>query len=187
MSHVIGRRNGRETYPEVGTGGAAAAAFRNRNVAGPTPLVAPFTPATNPTVSPIAAVLYTPRVSGVVQVASTIGFINGAVAETYGLVGEILTGTGLSVTGGAVTTDGWVMGSTVPPVIGGAGVVTAQIMGEGVDAILANTDGGLSTFAISQPLAVGTPVVIRIGLLQIGGGNEIATLAILNLSVLELP
>ena len=187
MGHLIGRRGySRETYPLAQ--GAASGASRNRNVSVPETLVAPFTPATGGPGSLVAAILYTPQVSGVIQVSALLGVSNGASPDTYELGMAIFSGTGLTVTGGSVTSNGWVMGTTVPPVVGGSGVALAQLIGVSVNTLPANASGDFAIgAAISQPLPVGIPVVIELLLLEVGGGNSLSAVAFSSLSVLELP
>jgi len=188
MSHLIGRRgHSRETYPGS-PGGASVGALRNRNVASPTGLVGPFTPATTPSFSLVAAILYTPQVSGVVMVTALLDIGNGGTPETYGMAVAVATGTNLSVTGGASTSNGWVIGSTVPPVVGGSGITLPQDLGISTEALAAGAVGDLAVAAaISQPLPVGVPVVIEILLNEAGGGHALASLAFTSLSILELP
>jgi len=146
-----------------------------------------FTPVTYPNYDIVAAILYTPKVSGVVQVNALLDLQNGATPETYGLVATVYDGPGLTVTGGASTSNGWVIGSTVPPIIGGTPNVN-QILGGAQVALGANALGNLSiTGVISQPLPVGVPVVIEILLNQIGGGHPLAAELFTSLSILELP
>lgn len=179
---TIGRRSS-EIYPETAPGGGAAtAALRNRNVADETVLTAPFTP----TNSLIAAILFTPKVSGVVQISSNLLLQNGTGADTYALAMEILPGTGLSISGGEATSNGWVMGSATPPVVGGT--TGAPVLGiETLTALAGNASGSLAPFGLSQPLPIGVPVVIIAILAEVAGGNALAQLAIANLSVMELP
>jgi hypothetical protein len=180
--HIIGRgRYAREAYPSPPN--AATGALRNRNVAGSVALVAPFTPSGGI----IAAILFTPKISGVVQVSATIGMTNGVTPDIYTTIAYVVPGTGLSVTGGASTINGWVVGSTVPPLIGGVTGVPVPIS-SAVAAIAGGASGTLLPFGISQPLLpVGVPVVIFMDLSETGGGNALADLGFVNLSVLELP
>ena len=178
--HIIGKGRYRgETYP--GAQSAATGALRNRKVADATLLVAPFTPSGNF----VAATLFTPKVSGVIQVSAGISLVNGATPDDYAAVALVVPGTGLSVTGGSTTVDGWVMGSTVPPVVGGL-LGTPSPIGEAVAAVAGNATGTLLCFGISSPLQVGIPVVITVSLNSVGG-SALTTIAIVNLSVLELP
>ena len=63
-----------------------------------------------------------------------------------------------------------------------------MIIGSAIAAIAGGASGTLLTFGISQPLLpVGVPVVIFILLAEVGGGNALADLGFINLSVLELP
>ena len=113
---------------------------------------------------------------------------NGATAETYGMSASIFNGTGLTVTGGENSSNGWISGSNTPPVVGGAGIVQAQILGVGIVALAINGQGSLSLSGISQPLPIGVPVAIEVFLTEVGGGHPIAgPLAFFALSVLELP
>lgn len=180
---TTGRRS-QNVYPDgLAAAAAAAIALRNRNVAGSNTLVTPFTPSN----SLIAACLFTPKVSGVIQVSGALLLQNGAVADTYTSIMEVIPGTGLSVSGGAVTDNGWVIGSTVPPVVGGVtGVPVLAI--ESLTALAGNAPGSLSAFGIgSSPQPLGVPVVITFLLAQVGGGHSLAQLDFTNLSVLELP
>jgi hypothetical protein len=184
--HVI-RRRGSEAYPiGLAAVGAATAALRNRNVAaGPISLNAPFTPSDSGFGSIIAAILFTPRVSGVLQVSSTFQLANGVDAEAYAVAMQVFTGTGLSVTGGEATSNGWVVGSTTPPIVGGAGAVT-DLPGADVVTLAGGGNGALVTFGITQPQAVGTPLVLQLGLAQ-NDSHALAGIAAFCLSVLELP
>lgn len=184
---LIGKgRTARETYPSA-PGGSAVNALRNRNVSAPESLTVPFTPATSPSVSIIAALLYTPRVSGVILATALLDITNGATGDTYGLSLAVFSGTGLSVTGGAVTSNGWVLGSTVPPVVGGAGVALEGLLGSSTDTLGANAQGTLAVAAaISQPLPVGVPVVIE-AIIDSLAGHPLAAIAFTSLSILELP
>ena len=180
--HIIGRGRYRgETYPSPPN--AATGALRNRNVAGIVALVTPFTPSGGI----IAAILFTPKVSGAIQVSATIGMTNGATPDIYTTIAYVVPGTGLSVTGGASTINGWVVGSTVPPLIGGVTGVPVPISSAS-SAIAGGEIGTLLPFGISEPpLQVGVPVVIFMDLSETGGGNALADLGFINLSVLELP
>lgn len=150
-------------------------------------LTTPFTPGVGAG-SLVAATLFTPRVSGVIQVTATLAVINGATPDTYGLATTIFSGTGLTVSGGEALNNGWVLGSNTPPVVGGAGVAFDQLVGEAILALAASGQGTLSAAAaISQPLPVGVPVAVEVALIELGGGNPVATLAFVSLSVLELP
>ena len=179
---IAGQRRG-ETYP--GPKNSASGALQNRNVAGVTVLAVPFTPSVSPG-SILAAILFTPKVSGVLQIAASLALANDVTGDTYALGAEIFTGTGLTVTGGAVTTNGWVMGSTVPPVIGGASVFN-QLVGEAAETVVASGQASLNLFGISQPVPVGVPVVILVALTEVGGGHAVTSLDFINLSVIELP
>jgi len=186
---IIGRgRYARESYPEVGQGGAAVGALRNRNVANALSFPA-FTPATSPSASLVAALLYTPKVSGVIEATALLGLTNGASPETYAMIVAIATGTGLSVTGGSTASNGWLVGSTVPILIGGTGVALAQVIGESQVALAASGLGSLNVAAaISQPLPVGVPVVIEVLLTEVGGGHALSGSSVFSsLSALELP
>lgn len=184
--HVIGfGRRAREAYPPTGgSAGAATAAMRNRNVAGATSLSAPFTPSSS---SPIAAILFTPRVSGVLQVSASIAMTNGATGDTYEMVAVVLPGTGLSASGGEVTSDGWVMGSNTPPVVGGTPGAPVLAVAD-ITSLTSGQDGALNVFGISTPpLPLGVPVIILVELIEVGGGHALNTITIANLSVMELP
>ncbi len=191
MSRILGRgRYIYGTYPSPSN--SSASALQNRNVAIPTVMTAPFTPAVPPG-SILAAILYTPRVSGVVQVTAMLDLINGATPEAYALVAEIVTGTGLTVTGGETGTptfspsNGWVIGSSPnPPVVGGV-VTDTNILGAATITLAANENGSLTVSAISQPLPVGVPVVIKFVLEDTGGVADLTTLEFTSLSILELP
>lgn len=185
MGSVIGRgRNARETYPEgsAGAAGAASAALRNRNVTGSTALTVPFTPSN----SVIAAILFTPRVSGVLQISATLLVQNGAGADDFTAVMEAVPGTGLTVTGGETTTDGWVMGSATPPVVGGVTGVPSLVL-EGFDTLGANANGSFTLYGISNPMTVGEPMVALVLITESGGGHALDQLVIANLSITELP
>ena len=183
MAYRIGRKGG-ETYPEgsAGAAGAASAALRNRNVVGSTALTVPFTPSN----SLIAAILFTPRVSGVLQVSMDLLVQNGAGADDFIAVIEAVPGTGLNVSGGETTTNGWVMGSTTPPVIGGV-TGTPSLVLEGFNSLGANANGSFNLYGITNPMTVGEPMVVLVVLTESGGGNALAQLVIANLSVVELP
>ena len=191
MSHLIGRgRYARETYPTSGQN-AATVALRNRNVSAPAVMTA-FTPATAPSTSLIAALLYTPKVSGVVQVSAIFNLANGAAPETYAMLVAVATGTNLSVSGGESSSNGWFVGSPAPGtpiVVGGAGIILSQVLGEDLTALAATGDGTLDVTAAisSSPLAVGVPVVIEVLLSEVGGGNALNSIAFTSLSIIELP
>ncbi len=187
MGFILGRgRNARETYPTAQemSGGAAAAALRNRNVSGPHSLTTPYTPAQNNPASPFAAVLFTPRVSGVLQVGVALSVVNGSDADVYGVLVNILNGTGLSVTGGEVTDDGWVLGTNTPPTIGGV-TAPGQLLGEVFESILAGAPQSFLSFDISKP--VNTPIIIQAGIAEVGTGHALAGFLVTGLSVVELP
>jgi len=188
MGNIIGfGRRAREAYPA--TGGAAAAttsALQNRNVALPGALAVPFTPANGV----LAAILFTPRVSGVIQVAASVLAENGTDAETYLMGVEVLPGTGLSVTDGDMTIDGWVVGTTSAPVVGGTPGSPVMVLEDISAPLLSGASGGLSVFGISDNvsrLPLGVPVVIVVVLGEAGSGHALAQLAVTNLSVMELP
>ncbi len=159
-------------------------ALRNRNIAGNNVLNS-YTPPSTPT--PLAAVLFTPRISGVIQISATLAVSNGSDSDTFELGAEIFSGTNLTVTGGAVTDDGWVMGTTVPPVIGGSGVTIAQVVGAA--SVVAGADAQITflVFGISKPLPVGVPVAVEIPFFELGGTHSITAIEVVGLSVLELP
>lgn len=187
MGNLIGHgRYKTSGYPGTGgAAGAATAAFRNRNVAQTTVLTVPFVPET--VGSLIAGVLFTPRVSGIIQVAATVLLKNGAVADTYALVAFVLPGLSLTMTGGEVTSDGWVMGSNTPPVLGGTPGTSALNI-EDLTTLGTDENGSLSVFGISAPLSTDdAPVAVVIELAQVGGTHQVALLGIANLSVMELP
>jgi hypothetical protein len=121
-------------------------------------------------------------------VTALLELINGATPETYGLEILIVSGTGLTVTGGEVTSNGWVIGSNTPPVVGGV-ISGTQLIGAATSTLATNEQGTLSVSgAISQPLLpIGAPVVIKVVLLDIGGVAVLNALAFTSLSVLELP
>jgi hypothetical protein len=98
-------------------------------------------------------------------------------------------GTDLAVTGGAATSDGWVMGSTVPPVVGGTPGTTQLALQSNSEALANGESAVLSVFGISPapPLPLGVPAVVQVLIAQAGGGHALAALAFLNLTVLELP
>lgn len=179
---IAGLRRG-EVYPQTGGPGAAAGALLNRNIAGLQTLDAPFTPSG----SLIAAIAFTPRVSGIVQVSGNLLLTNGTDAETYiGAMG-VETYTGLTVTGGEVTDGGWVMGTTTPPVLGGAADSSILAL-EAISKLTSGESGSMSFFGIT-PLAlpIGTPSLVAVILSQTGGGHALAGVGIANLSVIELP
>ena len=178
---VIGRGNrGRETYPSPPN--AATGALRNRNIAGDVVLTVPFTPSN----SVVAAILFTPKVSGVIQVSASLGLLNGATPDIYAADTFIVPGTGLSVTGGEVTVNGWVVGSNTPPVLGGVLGSNALTL-VSVASVAGGALGALLTFGMSQPLPIGVPVIVAVVMGETGGGHALAALAATNLSVLELP
>lgn len=191
MSHIIGRgRTARETYPVGASVDAAASALRNRNVlAVPQLLVTPFSPAIGGSL--IAAILFTPQVSGVVEVTAALALTNGGAAETYELQVAVETGTGLVVAGGAGSPpsgNGWIVGSTAPPTVTGAtGPTPSQILGEDLRALAVGAAGSLIVAsAISQPVPVGVPVVIEI-VLSAAANHSLAAISVASLSILELP
>ncbi len=181
--HIIGKhRYGREAYP-VSRVSASDAALRNRNIVGGTGLTQPFTPNT----STIAAILFTPRVSGVMQVSATVAVQNGANPETYSMGLLIFTGTGLTVTGGEATVDGWVIGSNTPPIVGGVIGAPVATVGD-FTALATGEEGALANFAVSTPpQPLGVPVVAAVVLSELGGGNPLAQISIANISIMELP
>lgn len=184
---IIGRgRYAREAYPSPPSAGSA---LRNRNVAAvPRTMSGPFTPAGGPGFSVIAAILFTPKTSGVIDVTALLNVINGASPDTYGMAVEIVTGTSLSVSGGESASDGWVVGSNTPPVVGGVGLATAQFLGISSKTTAANAQTDLNVAAaVSQPVSVGVPVVVQVVLSEVGGGNPIAELVFSSMSILELP
>ena len=191
MSHLIGRgRYARETYP-TSSQNAATVALRNRNVSAPASMTA-FTPATQPSLSLVAALLYTPKVSGVIQVSAILDLTNGVAPDTYVMLAFVATGTGLSVSGGESSSNGWFVGSPAPGtpiVVGGAGIVLSQLLGEDIATLAALEAGTLDVTAAisSSPLAVGVPVVIEVLIVEVGGGNALAAIAFTSLSILELP
>lgn len=182
---IAGFRKG-ETYPETGGRAGAAGALLNRNVAAlPFALNSPFTPDSGGFGSLVAAIVFTPKVSGVIQVATSLDLVNGSDAEIYSLAVGLSTGTGLTVSGGENTSNGWVMGSTTPPVVGGTSAL-AQLLGVDIAAIGSGAPGALSTFGISQPTTVGTPVLITVTIAQTAT-HALAGIAAFGLSVVELP
>lgn len=192
MSFVTGHgRYARATYPSTGGAAAAAtAALRNRNVSVvPAGLTAPFTPVSGAIPSLLAAILFTPKISGVIQATAILSIVNGATPEPYALEMSIDTGTGLSVTGGESSSNGWVVGSNTPPVVGGSGIVSPeQILGICSIELLANGQGTVSVAsAISQPVPVGVPVVVKVAIGSTSGTSPLTTLLFSSLSVLELP
>lgn len=184
--HIIGfGRRAREAYPpNLAATGAATAALRNRNVAAPTTLASPFTPGGS---SLIAAVVFTPRVSGILQLSATLALQNGVDPDTYGMVMETAEYTGLTVTGGSATSDGWVMGTTVPPVIGGV-FVTSSPINQDERAVGANALSDLTAFGITAApaLPLGVPVAIVV-LISGPGAHALAQVGFANLAVMELP
>lgn len=147
-------------------------------------LTAPFTPSN----SLVAAALFTPRVSGILQVSGTLLVQNGGNADNYAMIMSVNSGTGLSVSGGESTSDGWVMGSATPPVVGGS--TTGVVTFEGFTSLAASAFGDLSVFGVMPPdLAqpIGVPLLIGMLLTEVGSGHALATLAVGNLVVMELP
>ena len=183
---VIGRgRNGRETYPTSagagGSGGSAVTALQNRNVAADTALVAPFTPSGGV----LAAVLFTPKVSGVIQIAASLAAVNSSGSADVDVAElAIQQGTGLNVTGGATTVNGWHMGSTVAPTVTGVFGATPLILEDLANTVGSGDSGTFLMFGVSTPLPVGVPVVIA---LTLNGSKSLSQLTITNLSVYELP
>jgi hypothetical protein len=180
MGNLAGFRKG-EAYPS--TGANAAGALANRNAAGVQTLDAPFTPNN----SLIAALAFTPRSSGIVQVSGNLILTNGADADTYvGILGA-QDYTSLVVAGGSVTDNGWVMGTTTPPTVGGT-PGTSILTLESFSKLGSGESGSLTFFGISSSaLTIGVPSLIALLLTQIGGGHALAGIGIANLSVLELP
>ena len=187
MSHLIGRgRYGRETYPEPG-GGSAVAAAGNRNVSVLTTIAETFAPGTAPDGSLVAAILYTPKVSGNIQVATNLSLSNGATLDTYQSTAVAIVGTGLSVSGGSETSDGWVMGLNTPPIVGGTPSSGVEL-GVASEAIASGQQGALSTFGMTPtPLALGVPVVIEVFMAETGGGHDLDSVIFIQLSVVEQP
>lgn len=183
---IAGFRKG-ETYPPTAASGASASLL-NRNVSGPHSLTAPYTPPQSTPTDPFAAILFTPRVSGVIQVAVALSVVNGSDADVYGVLVNILNGTGLSVTGGEFTDDGWVLGTTAgtPPVIGGT-TAPGQLLGEVFESIAAGEAQSFLSFSISKPELVGTPIIIQASMAETGTGHAIAGFLVTGLSVVELP
>lgn len=180
---TISRRSS-EIYPEGAPGGSAAtAALRNRNVALIGSLTAPFTPNN----SLIAAVLFTPRVSGVVQVSANVLLQNGGTGDTYLIVLGAQPGTGLTLTGGEITVDDWVAGTNTPPVLGSTSLGTPVLAVQDYVPLLASAVGALSAFGISDPLPLGIPSLVVLSLTEVGGAHALAQVNIPNLSVMELP
>lgn len=187
MSHVIGRgRNARETYPQS-SAGSAQAASRNRNVSVPATVSETFTPATGPSGSLIAAISFTPKVSGFIRVSTNIAFTNGAGADVFETTAVAVTGTNLSVSGGSETSNGWVLGLNTPPVIGGTPASGVE-MGVAGQAVAATDQGVLLTFGTnSSPFEIGVPIVIELIMAQSNGGHSIAGVQFIQLSVVEEP
>lgn len=181
---VIGRgRYARESYPERVPG---LGAFQDRALA-PVQNLGGFTPATNPSASLIAATLVTPKASGIFMVLGSSDLINGAGADIYGLVVHAFTGPGLTVSGGSVTVDGWTMGTTVPPVIGGTPTPQLSPMSLATQSIGAAGAANLAIAGFNTvPLPLGVPSVIEVLLGEIGGGNALATVG-LQIGIIELP
>ena len=192
MGRIIGHgRYARETYPSTGgSAGAAVSALRNRNVSVvPQVLSAPFSPGVDAGTN-VAAILFTPKVSGVIQVLAQLSLLNGAVGDTYAGSLQADIGTSLTVVAGAgsLTSNGWIMGSVAPiapPVIGGT-ILSTQLFASSGVALIAAENGDVSLSAISQPLPIGVPSVIRVAL-DAAGGNSLAAIDIASLSILELP
>lgn len=184
---LIGKgRYARETYPEP-RGGSASAAASNRNVSVPTTVTETFEPATGPSGSIVAATLYTPKVSGNIQVSTNLLLTNGATLDTYQSTAVVFSGTDLSVSGGSETSDGWVMGLNTPPVVGGA-LTSGVELGVAAEAIDSGQQGVLSTFGMTpSPLPLGVPVVIEVVMAEVGGGNDLSGVVFVQLSVVEQP
>lgn len=185
MGLIIGRgRYKTGVYPSGSTvaAGAAVAALRNRNVALIGSLTAPFTPSN----SIIAAILFTPVVSGVVQVSANVLAQNGGTGDTYVLGLGAGPGTGLTVTGGEITVNGWVAGTNTPPVVGGT-PGTPVLAVQAYTPLLASASGSFDVFGISDPLPIGVPSVVLLSMTQVGGGHSLAQLAIADVTVMELP
>lgn len=186
--YIIGRgRYAREGYPESGQGGSATVAARNRSVSQLTTVSETFTPGTAPSGSLVAAILFTPKVSGNVQVATNLTLSNGAASDTYQSTAIAIIGTGLSVSGGSDTSNGWVMGLNTPPVVGGTPTSGLEL-GVASEAVAAGEQGALSTFGMTPtPLAVGVPVVIEVIVAETGGGHDLAEIIFVQLSIVEQP
>jgi phosphoribosylcarboxyaminoimidazole (NCAIR) mutase len=103
---------------------------------------------------------------------------------------ELVPYTNPTVTGGDTTVDGWVMGTTSLPVVGGTPGSTTLALEAFTPSLIAGAPGSMQVFGISDqvtPLPIGVPVVIAVLLGEIGGGHALAQLAVANLSVMELP
>ena len=184
--HLIGRGRYRtEAYPVAGAS-SAVSALQNRNISGPHSLTVPYTPATTTPATQFAAVLFTPRVSGVIQVSVGLAVVNGATADTYAVLVSTLSGTGLTVTGGETTDDGWVMGTNTPPVIGGVSAPD-QLLGEIFEAVAITGSQSFVSFGISKPFPVGVPIVVQAGMAEAGAAHDLTGFLITGLSVVELP
>lgn len=186
--YIIGRgRYAREVYPDgLAAAGAATAALRNRNIAGARALT-PYTPSTGGDF--IAAVLFTPKVSGVLQISAEIAVQNGGVADVYTMSSVIVNGTGLSVSGGEATIDGWHIGTSPFPTIGGVLGAIALSVGD-ILTLVGGQNATASAFGISpqtSPLPLGVPVLVGTILAESVAGHSLAQIAIVNLTVLELP
>jgi hypothetical protein len=199
MSHIIGRgRYARSTYPQspsigLGVSGPSGPVFQLAGATGPTGATGPgislFTgptggtslgqisslPAyTTPssgagTPNPVAAIVVTPKKTGLFLVLANIIVQNGATADTF--LAAVLTGvgTGLTVTGGSTFAGGWTLGTSVPVVV--TPTPTLQFPGGAAElTIPANGIGTLSMSGVNPvPLALGVPAVIEVDLLSVTG------------------
>ena len=179
--HIIGRgRTARETYAtRAQTQGA-----QNLTIGAP-PIVAfnaPFVPG-SPSI--FAAKLYTPKSSGLIQVSGSVGLVNDVNAETFafGIIANF--GTGLSVSGGSVTQNGWVFGTSTPPVIGGV-QSGAQIITAAGGSVAASGQLVSAFIGISNPaLPVGVPVVLAVEWNSVWG-HGVTGVSMLSISAQEL-
>jgi|GEM_PF-2510641 len=182
--HIIGRgRHARETYP---TRPQSSAGAQNLSIGAP-PIVdfnAPFVPGTSPPTL-FAAKLYTPKTSGLIQVNGNMAVVNDVNAEIYGFGIVVITGTGLSVSGGSVTQNGWVFGTSTPPVIGGV-QSGAQIITAAGGSVAASGQLVSAFIGISNPaLPVGVPVVLAVEWNSVGG-HGVTGVSMLSISAQEL-
>lgn len=188
MGFLIKGRRSTETYPQAG-GGAAISALRNRSAAqvGQPALPVPFTPATDPALSLIGARLVTPVASGVFMLLAEIILENGATQDSYDASAFFGTGSGLSVSGGNTTMNGWTFGTTTSPTVGGSPVLQAAPIASSVQT-LPGTDYTTLTLAGTNLVAlpIGVPSVIELLLTEVGGGNSLSEIGI-SVSLLELP
>ena len=183
MGSIIGRgRYARATYPV-----ASFAAVRH--LISITNLPAPFTPAAAPAFTLVGACLVTPIKSGLFFFSATGQVTNGAAAGTYTLAAIASIGASLSVSGGSVSRDGWTLGTTTPPIVGGSGIVPIASLAEATEAIAANGNGAIvctGTNDSASALPLNVPSVVMLSILQPGGGVSAINFFDLQASIIEL-